>query len=125
MLPSLLLWQSQLEKLQVDVDRALSRVREGLLLVGPGFKPNGNRRKSKKDRKKKNRRSRWVPKAPKPIPSDSTADLVVLPEVGSSSASGFGGREKSPENLVTSGRIGHTSDVQCPCFGEPVRCVFF
>jgi len=106
-LPSLLIWQSQLEKLKIDVDRALSSVREGILLVGPGFKPNGDRRKRKKNRKKKNRRSRWVPKTPKPNPSGPTADLVVLPAVGPTSALGSGGQEKVPESVVSSDGTGH------------------
>lgn len=83
------------------MDRALSSVREGLLLFGPGSKPNGNRRKRKKDSKKKKRRPRWVPKVPKPNPSESTAELAVLPEVGSTSTLASSGREKSPAILET------------------------
>jgi len=89
------------------VDRALGRVREGILLVGPGFKPNGDRRKRKKNRKKKNRRTQWVPKTPKPNPSSPTTDLVVLPAEGSTSALGFGGQEKVPERAVSSDGTGY------------------
>jgi hypothetical protein len=106
-LPSLLIWQSQLEKLKIDVDRALSSVREGLLLVGPGYKPNGDRRKRKKNRKKKYRRTRWVPKTPMPNPSGPTADLVALPAVRPTSALGSGGQEKVPESVVSSDGTGH------------------
>jgi hypothetical protein len=62
---SLLIWKSQLEKLKADVDQALSRVCEGLLEIGPGFKPTVIGRKRKKKLKKK-RRLRWVQKDPKP-----------------------------------------------------------
>jgi len=104
-LPSLLLWQSQLEKLKNEVDRALSSVCEGLLLVGPGFKPNGDRRKRKKNRKKKKQRTCWVPIS-KPNPSASTADLdtpQVTPTVTEPLAvSGSGGQESVPERASTS-----------------------
>jgi hypothetical protein len=105
-LPSLLLWQSQLEKLKTEVDRALSSVREGLLLVGPGFKPNGDRRKRKKNRKKKKQRTCWVPKT-KPNPSVSTADLATPPATGPLSAMGSGGQESVPERATTSDGICH------------------
>jgi hypothetical protein len=71
-------------------------------LVGPGFKPNGDRRKRKKNRKKKNRRTRWVPKTPKTNPSGSTADLVALPAVGPMSELGSGGQENVPDRAVSS-----------------------
>jgi hypothetical protein len=63
MLSSLLLWRRQLEDLKADVDRALSRVREGLLLFGPGSKPKVLRRNSKKGPKKNKGSRRWVPKS--------------------------------------------------------------
>jgi hypothetical protein len=76
-------------------------VRDGLLLVGPGFKPNGDRRKRKKNRKKKIQRTCWVPKT-KPNPSDSTADLAAPPATVSMSAMGSGGQESVPERATTS-----------------------
>jgi hypothetical protein len=92
--PSLLLWQSQLEKLKYEVDRALSSVREGLLLVGPGFKPNGDRRKKKKNRKKKKLRTCWVPKSkPNPRECSGSEPLAV---------SGSGGQESALEGASTS-----------------------
>jgi hypothetical protein len=86
--PSLLLWKSQLEKLKADVDQALSRVCEGLILVGPGSKSKRYGRKKKNKNKK--RRVRWVPKAPKPISFDLLAESVVLPEVVSSPVLDYG-----------------------------------
>jgi hypothetical protein len=55
----LLNWKSQLEKLKAEVDKALSRVYEGLLEFGPGLKPNVNGRK-RKNKLKKKRRLRWI-----------------------------------------------------------------
>jgi hypothetical protein len=87
------------------VDRALSSVHEGLLLFGLGSKSNGIRRKSKKNLKKKMRRLRWVQKAPKPNPSESTAELAMLPKTRSTSAMGSSGPEKSPTILETTGGL--------------------
>jgi hypothetical protein len=56
---SLLNWKSKLEKLKAEVDKALSRVYEGLLEFGPGLKPNVNGRK-RKNKLKKKRRLRWI-----------------------------------------------------------------
>jgi hypothetical protein len=83
------LWRSQLEKLKADVDRALCCVSEGLLLFGPGSKPNSIRRK-RKDTKKKMGRLCWVPKISKPNTSVSTSELAVFPETGSTSEKASG-----------------------------------
>jgi len=98
--PSLLLWKSQLEKLKADVDQALSRVCEGLILVGPGFK---SKRYGRKKKNKNKRRVRWVLKAPKPISFDLLAESVMLPEVVSSPALDYGVSENPPAVFEPSG----------------------
>lgn len=66
MMSSLLHWRRQLEELKADVERALSRVSEGLIVCGPGYKPDpkskSSRRKNKKGRNKSKRSLRWVQK---------------------------------------------------------------
>jgi len=99
------LWRSQLEKLKANVDRALCRVSEGLLLFGPRSKPNGIRQKRKKDTKKKMGRLRWVPKIVKPNPSVSTSELAVFPEMGSTSEKVSGDSERSPATSETTGGV--------------------
>jgi hypothetical protein len=89
--PSLLSWKSQLEKLKADVEQALSKVCEGLLSIGPGFKPKRVGRKN--NNKKKKRRLRWVPKVKKPKAFDPFAASAVCPEEGPSMALGCGGSE--------------------------------
>jgi hypothetical protein len=104
---SLLIWKSQLEKLKADVDQAFSRVCEGLLVIGPGFKPNVNRRKRKNKHKKK-RRLRWVQKDSKPN-ACAQKDSVVLPVESLSPAKGFGGLDKYPATSEISGGLGFSS----------------
>jgi hypothetical protein len=91
MYSSLLIWKSQPEKLKADVDQALSRVCEGLLEIGPGFKPNVTRPKRKKELKKK-MRLRWVQKDPKPN-AHVLKDRVVLLVEGMSPTKGIGGSD--------------------------------
>lgn len=74
--PSLLSWKSQLERLKAEVEQALSRVCEGLLSIGPGFKPKRVGRKN--NNKKKKRRLRWVPKVQKPKAFDPFAASAVF-----------------------------------------------
>jgi len=104
---SLLIWKSQLEKLKADVDQAFSRVCEGLLEFGPGFKPNVNGRK-RKNKLKKKKRLRWVQKDLKPN-AYVLKDSVVLPVEGLSPAKGIGGSDKSPVTLEISGGLGFLS----------------
>jgi hypothetical protein len=99
------LWRSQLEKLKADVNRALCRVSEGLLLFGPGSKPNDTRWKRKKDTKKKLGRLRWVPKIVKPNPSVSTSELAVFPETGSTLEKVSGDSKRSPATSETIGGV--------------------
>jgi hypothetical protein len=87
------------------VDRALCRVSEGLLLFGPGSKPNGIRRKWKKDTKKKMGRLLWVSKIVKPNPSVSTSELAVFPEMGSTLEKVSSDLERSPATSETTGGV--------------------
>jgi hypothetical protein len=101
---SLLNWKSKLEKLKAEVDKALSRVYEGLLEFGPSLKPNVNGRK-RKNKLKKKRRLRWVWKDPKPNVLVQN-DRVECPGEGMPPVKDIAGPEKSPAAPENSGGLG-------------------
>jgi len=111
--PSLLLWKCQLEKLKEDVDQALNRVCEGLYSFGPGCKSKRFGRKN--SNKKKKRRLRWAPVAQKPRDDPIVA---VRPDVGPSSASGYGGSETVPAVSELSGGVCPSSFSSVPYVSE-------
>jgi hypothetical protein len=100
---SLLNWKCHLEKLKAEVDKAFSRVCEGLIEFGPGVKPSVNGQK-RKNKLKKKRRLRWVRKEPKPnVLVQKVRD--VCPGEGSPPVKDLTGSDKSLEVLEFPGFV--------------------